>query len=248
MRITARTIMRRRAMATLTTATTITITTSTAITTITTVIPMLMTTNSPPPVDGRYLEYPVLTGAVMAVTSWLVGTEGTPSERMVRFYDITALLLLGFALLTVAAVWATRPRGPTAAVMVALSPALLLTATINWDLIAVAFTSLAVYAWSRHAFWWTGVFIGLGAAAKFYPLFLLGPVLVLVLHRVLARRRGRDGDLPAWPVGPGVVLLRVLAASVLTWAAINAPVALANREGWLEFYTFSQDLNTQQMG
>ena len=195
----------------------------------------------PPAADGRYLEYPVLTGAVMAVTSWLVGTEGTASERMVRFYDITAILLLLFALLTVAAVWSTRPRGPTAALMVALSPALLLTATINWDLIAVAFTALAVFAWSRQAFWWTGVFVGLGAAAKFYPLFLLGPVLVLVLHRVLAQRRGRDGDLPAWPAGPGVVLLRVLVASVLTWAAINLPVAVANRDGWLEFYTFSQD-------
>ncbi len=192
--------------------------------------------------DGRYLEYPVLTGAVMAGASWLAGTEGSVSQRMVLFYDVTAIMLWLFALVTVAAVWATRPRGPTAALMVAASPALLLTATINWDLLAVAFTALAVWAWSRSQPLLVGLMLGLGAAAKFYPLLLLGPVLVLCLHELVRRRRSPGGPAPkAFSTrGPGATLLLVVGGTALSWLAVNLPLILGARRGWSEFYSFSQ--------
>ena len=60
-----------------------------------------------------------------------------------------------------------------------LSPALLSTGLVNWDLMAVALVAGALWAWSRDRPVLTGVMIGLGAATKLYPLFLLGPVLVI---------------------------------------------------------------------
>jgi uncharacterized membrane protein len=64
-----------------------------------------------------------------------------------------------------------------------------------------------------------GVLLGLGAAAKFYPLLLLLPVVLVGLRR-------RDP-------GPAV---RTVVAALATWAAINAPVALAYPAGWWEFF------------
>ena len=132
------------------------------------------------------------------------------------------LLLLLAALVVAAALWSTRPRGPTAALMFAVSPGLLLTSTINWDLYAVAFSALAVLAWSRDRSLLTGLMIGLGAAAKFYPLLLLGPLLVICVRD----RRWRD-------------LAVTFGAAVAAWLAVNLPVMLLAFDGWREFYVFS---------
>ena len=82
-----------------------------------------------------------------------------------------------------------------------LSPALLLTGLINWDLLAVALVAGALWAWSRDRPVLTGVLIGLGTATKLYPLFLLGPVLVVAWRRRRLRRVRRRGRVP--PRSPG---------------------------------------------
>ena len=80
-----------------------------------------------------------------------------------------------------------------------LSPCLLMTGLINWDLMAVALVAGALWAWSRDRPVLTGVMIGLGTAAKLYPLFLLGPILVVAWRRggcaASVLRRGRGGGL-----------------------------------------------------
>ena len=73
-------------------------------------------------------------------------------------------------------------RRPWDAAMFAVAPTLALAATINWDLYAVALLSLGMLAWAREKPAAAGVLIGLAAATKFYPLFLLGPLLVLCLR------------------------------------------------------------------
>ena len=70
-----------------------------------------------------------------------------------------------------------------------LSPALLVTGLVNWDLMAVAFVAGALWAWARGRPVLTGVLIGLGAATKLYPLFLLGPFLVVAWRRATAAAR-----------------------------------------------------------
>src|SRR5690606_5141373 len=121
--------------------------------------------------------------------------------------------------------WATvRTSGdPRDGLLVAAAPTLALAGTINWDLVAVAATALAVLAWARNRPWLVGVFIGLGAAAKLYPALLLGPILVLAL-RELALGGGR------WQPAAKTVV-----AAAGTWLVVNLPVMIAYPEGWQLF-------------
>ncbi len=65
--------------------------------------------------------------------------------------------------------------------------------------------------------------LGLAAAAKFYPLFLAGPLLVLALRSGRWRAAGTT-----------------LAAGVMAWAVVNAPVFLFARHGWNQFWSLSR--------
>ncbi|MEV0659916.1 glycosyltransferase family 87 protein [Actinomadura luteofluorescens] len=173
--------------------------------------------------DIRHVEYPVLSGGFMQLVAWLVKPFGV-DERGLAFYNVTALLL---AVLAVVAVLATAyvagRRSLRTGLMVALSPALLLTAYINWDLLAVALSALALAAWSARRPALAGALLGLAIAAKFYPLLFLGPLVLLCL---------RAGQ---WrPMG------RMLAGTAAGWLAVNLPVMLFAWDGWKEFYTFSQ--------
>jgi uncharacterized membrane protein len=79
-------------------------------------------------------------------------------------------------------------------------------------------------AWSRERSLAAGVLIGLGAAAKFYPLFLLGPLLVLCM---------RAGKIREFYVALG--------GAVVAWLAVNVPVMLADFDGWSKFYVLSRE-------
>jgi len=127
-------------------------------------------------------------------------------------------------LLTVWAVLRLRRTRPWDAAMVALAPALLVTATVNWDLLAVALSTLALLVWSRRRPAAAGVLLGLAVAAKFYPLLVLGPLLLLCLR---ARR------VPDWSVTAGT--------AAVTWFVPNAVVYLASPDSWLRFYRFSSE-------
>ncbi len=145
-------------------------------------------------------------------------------EEVNSYFLVTALLL---CLCALAATWflagAHRQR-PWDAALFVLSPALLLTGLVNWDLLAVALVAGALWAWSRDRPLLTGAFLGLGTAAKLYPLFLLGPLLVI------AWRRRRLGD--------GV---RACLAAVLAWAVANLPAWLTGPEQWKVFWTFNSE-------
>ncbi|SDU33130.1 glycosyltransferase family 87 protein [Jiangella alkaliphila] len=184
------------------------------------------------------LEYPVLTGAVMQVTAvaaaGLYDTFGGGGElppaiaESVVFFDLTAVLMAVAALGVVVATARTVPRRPWDGLLVAASPLLLLSAYVNWDLLAVLATSLALLTWARGQPVVAGVLIGLGTAAKLYPVLLLG-VLVLVALRSPERRSAlRDAALAA-------------AAAVVAWSAVNLPVAWWAPDGWREFFTFNVD-------
>src|SRR6516165_6883876 len=176
------------------------------------------------PYTGHPVEYPVLIGGAMQVAAWLVRNV-SPVIQGREFFDVTVLLL---AVCAVVGVLATaRAAGPDRrwqALMVALSPALILNAFINWDLIAFALTALGIAAWAARRGVWAGVLLGLAVAAKFYPLVVFGPLLLLCL------RAGRLRE-----------FARTLAAAVLAWLAVNLPVMIVAPSGWARFYTFSKD-------
>src|ERR1044072_1765213 len=135
------------------------------------------------------------------------------------FYNLNALVLGAIGVGAVGALLALRKRRPWDAAMFALSPALLGTATVNWDLLAVGLAVFGVLAWARHRPVAAGVLLGLGCAAKLWPLFILGPILVLAFRT----KRWRAAMTTVW-VGVAAVL------------AVNIPVALAFRDGWKRFF------------
>ena len=195
---------------------------------------------------GRFevMEYPVLTGyfvyGAALVTHGVVGwpdlaerralpadqvgnAPGVERERAL-FFQVTAVLLALLALLSAGLLAGVHRGRPWDAALFAASPVLVLTGLINWDLLAVAAVAGALWAWSRGRPVLAGVAIGLGTAAKLYPLFLLGALLVVCL-----RRR----TLPAF--------LRAAVAAAVAWLAVNLPAALLDREQWLLFWSFNSD-------
>ena len=178
------------------------------------------------PPGGQPLEYPVLTGVFM----WIAALLATPlsdvigSQPIVAFFDLNVLGLLVFLLVAVIATAMTVRHRPWDAAMVALAPTMILGATINWDLIPIALTALAMLAWARNKPGWAGVALGLAIAAKFYPVLLLGAFAILAL------RSGR------WR--PAFALL---ASTAGTWIIVNIPFAIANTDGWWYFYSFNSE-------
>lgn len=181
--------------------------------------------------DGMdYLEYPVLTGLFMEVASRLTPHGGSLQHQEQIYWMVNAGMLMVCAAVVAVCVSRTHRRRPWDALLVALAPALALTATVNWDLFAVALTAVGMLMWSRGRPLAAGIFLGLATAAKFYPILLLGAVLVLCL---------RAGRLRAFGTALG--------GAVGAWLVVNVPVMIGSRggfhirEGWLAFYTFSRD-------
>ena len=168
-----------------------------------------------PPDRRPYLEhpveYPVLIGGAMAVAAEVVHVFA-PDQRPRRFFDVTWALLTACALVTVltTARLAGRRRIWDAA-MVAVAPGLLLHATTNWDLVAIAFAGMGLVRWARRDPVGAGVLLGLGTATKLYPVLFLVPLLALCLRA----GRLREG-------------LRTALVLVLTAAAVTVPVYLAS--------------------
>ena len=176
------------------------------------------------PDTGHPVEYPVLIGAVMQAAAWVVRPIADQYTRGREFFDVTVIILaicLVVGVLATAAAAGQNRRWQ--ALMVALSPALIITAFINWDLLAMALTAIGLAAWAKKKPLAAGVALGLAVATKFYPLLLLGPLLLLCL------RAGKLRDF--WAAA---------AASAFAWLAVNLPVMVVAPGGWSTFYRFSK--------
>lgn len=172
----------------------------------------------------EYLEYPVLTGAFMQFASVLtVGGDSLVGQEQLYWLINAGLLAVCAGVLAVCVVRTHRNR-PWDGMLVALAPGLALTATINWDLLAVALTAAGMLLWARSRPLAAGVLIGLATAAKLYPALLLGPLLVL-----------------CWRAGRWGAFGRVTAGAAASWLVVNVPVLVMSPAGWAKFYTFSQE-------
>jgi uncharacterized membrane protein len=175
------------------------------------------------------VEYPVLTGWFMQAISSLVRwtlPDAAVQTRGMAFFDLTVVAL---GLLAVLAVLATMyaagaRRALRTGLMCALAPGLLLAAYINWDLLAVALSALAVAAWAGRRPATAGVLLGLAISAKFYPLVFLWPLVLLCVRAGRWRALGRLG-----------------AGTAGAWLLVNVPVMLLAWDGWLRFYSFSKE-------
>jgi uncharacterized membrane protein len=169
------------------------------------------------------VEYPVLIGAAMQAAGFAVHWITNPLIRGREFFDVTVAGLTVCALIGVLATafLAGRTRRWTA-LLVALSPALILGSFINWDLIAMALTALAMVAWAAKRGVASGILFGLAIATKFYPIVLLGALFLLCL---------RAGKLREFRT--------TLLSAAVAWLVVNVPVAALNFTGWERFYQLS---------
>ena len=155
----------------------------------------------------RYMEYPVVTGFWMYVMALL-----SPGYRQFAEatglvpvpLDVAAYFTIGAIFLGLLYLWAVastariaRRRVWDTAIM-CLSPLLIVHAFTNWDLIAIALTAAGMLAWARNKPVLAGALIGIGVAAKLYPVLLLGPLLILCLRAgKLAPGPGRRSRRPS---------------------------------------------------
>lgn len=180
----------------------------------------------------RYMEYPVVTGvfqwvnakitdgwSTLAAWGWLPGAVSG-----VLYFDITAFWLAGAWLVTIWALVELCGRRVWDAALAAVSALAFLHVFTNFDALATALATGGLLAWSRRKPGVAGVLIGLGGAAKLYPLFFLGPLLVLAL-RVGKLREG----------------LRTLLAAGAAWLAVNVPILLLYPSGWSEFFRLNSE-------
>ncbi|MET3961964.1 putative membrane protein [Marmoricola sp. OAE513] len=190
------------------------------------------------------MEYPVLTSyfawGASIVTSWM--PSGPPQEVRAQtesgalwglpgmakevntYFLVTAIMLLVCGLGATYFLAGASPGRPWDAMAFAASPTLLVTGLVNWDLLAVLFTAGALWAWARGKPVLAGVMVGLGVAAKLYPLFLLGAFLIDAI-----RRRK--------PSLFGVTAV----AALVAWIAANLPAMASNAEAWKLFWSFNSD-------
>jgi uncharacterized membrane protein len=179
------------------------------------------------PYAGHPVEYPVLIGAMMQLAAWAVHSVSDIYSRGADFYYVTiAMLTVCLVAGVLATAYAAGREGDgqlKAALMTALSPALILAAFINWDLLAMALTAGGIAAWAARRGLLAGALLGLGVATKFYPLLVFAALLLLCL---------RGGQIREF--------CRALAAGLIAWLVVNVPIALAATAGWGRFYAFSR--------
>lgn len=195
--------------------------------------------------ESLLLDYPVLAGTwMLGATSvtHLIGesprTVGMSLDQVSSlpgvqsdaglFWAVSVVggfvaLLLGLVLLVRA-----QPRRPWDAALVAASPLLLLSGSINLDLPAFGLVAASLWAWSRRRPVAAGVLIGLATAMRFYPVLLLVVLLLLCL-------RGSRTD----------VWVKTCAAALATWLAVNLPVYLLSPEQFLSFWLTNLERGAQ---
>lgn len=139
------------------------------------------------------------------------------------YFVITAVCLFGFVLAAAYFMTRANPKRPWDGLIFAASPVLAAAALVNWDLLAVAASAGALWAWGRRKPIWTGIFIGLGISFKLYPLLLLGGVIALAL-RDRSKIRG--------------AMITTLATAI-SWTLLQVPAWLGNWDSWTYFWHFN---------
>src|SRR5262249_42952429 len=135
------------------------------------------------------------------------------------FFWANAALLSLCALVTA---WALFQMVGERALYFAIAPTLLIYAFVNWDLLAVAIATVATLALLQRRERSRGVLLGLGAAAKIYPAFLVVP---FARERVREDRRAGAAAIVVW--------------SLIAFAAVNLPFAMFAPNAWSTFFRFN---------
>ena len=159
------------------------------------------------------VEYPAITGLVMWGTSFLVTDKNNPYRN---YFDINLILLI---LLLIGTSLLVHSLNPEFSYLLPLSPALVASLFINWDLWAVISAVASLYFYVRDKRNLSALFLGVSIATKFFPIVFLLP---LALHSIYIRQIKN--------------FIKYFVLTLTTWIVINAPIALTHFDGWSRFY------------
>ncbi|HYT09935.1 MAG TPA: glycosyltransferase 87 family protein [Mycobacteriales bacterium] len=184
------------------------------------------------PYADQAVEYPVLTGAFMGVSAWLArayvraaaGSALPDAPDVQAYFNVTALLLAISMLVVTWSTFRLAGRRRWDAAMVALSPLLVVHAYTNWDLFAVALAGSGLVAWQRRRPGLAGALLGLGVAAKLYPVLFFVPLLAL-----------------CWRSRRMTAFWTAVAGAAVAWAAVNLPVAALYPDSWRRFFELNRE-------
>jgi uncharacterized membrane protein len=155
------------------------------------------------------VEYPVLTGVVMYLTSFAANSPAS-------YFNINTFFLI---LLFIATAVVVRRIRPEFAYLVPVAPAMIASLFINWDLWAIATMMLAIYWFDRKQFNYSALLLGVSISTKFLPIFLLIPIVFIL-----------------WREDKVKEAIKYIATTFAVWLLINAPFALTTPTGWWRFY------------
>ncbi len=159
--------------------------------------------------DDNSVEYPVLTGVVMYLTSFAANSPAS-------YFNINIFFLV---LLFLATVLLVRKMRPEFAYLVPVAPAMIASLFINWDLWAIATMLLAIYWFDHKQYLNSALLLGVSISTKFLPIFLLIPIVFIF-----------------WRKGKNKEGIKYIAVTFATWLAINLPFAITTPTGWWRFY------------
>ncbi len=191
------------------------------------------------------IEYPVLLGFALWLPAWLPG--GPPT-----WFAAAGLMT---AAATFGSIALIRRRAPRSVWWIAASPALLLDAGINWDLIGILFLVGGVVWFGERRFGLSGASTAAGTFFKLFPV-VLAPLALSALASRWWRSTGqpdrpRDDLDAAWPPGmaaessPRAELARWLVPFAVVSLVVMMPFLVLARSNTLWFFHFN-DLRPQK--
>lgn len=185
---------------------------------------------SSPLVDGRLpwsgeipSTQPPLSGLAMWLVSLVVPGDGAGLATQQGVFAAWAVICVLALTAGSLAVVALRPRRPWQAAQLAASPVLITLALLSTDVLGVALTVLALWAWGRRRGWLAGALLGLALLVRPFPLLVLAAIVILSLRAPLP---GGKDDAPAPGRDRLLVVGQVVVGALLAALAVVVPLVL----------------------
>ena len=154
-------------------------------------------------------------GLVMWGTSLFISN---PSDYR-GYFDLNILLIALLLIASTLILWRLKPEY---AFLATLSPPVIASLFINWDMWAIVPALLAIYWFRERRFDISAVALSIAISTKFFPIVI---ALAISLTLVLARESR--------------ILLRYLAIVIGLWLVVNLPIALTYFDGWKRFFAMN---------
>lgn len=172
---------------------------------------------------GASFEYPVLMSVVASIAAVISQTlPFSDLNPSLAYWDVNFVFTAVLWIITVVVTAKSAGRRPWDALMVAVAPGIILAGSVNWDLWAVGLLAVGMWLFGGRRPLLAGIFFGLGAAMKLYPLLILGALVILAVRSL------------RWSP-----FLWAALGTVGAWLAVNLPMMIANPAAWGVFFTFS---------